>query len=54
MMTASKTNEDGEALAGARFKLEEKTAAGGYVEKANRTTGASGIFTYDQMENDTL
>ena len=54
MMTVSKTNEDGETLAGAQFKLEEKTASGDYIEKANRTTGANGTFTYDQMENDTL
>ena len=54
MMTVSKTNEDGETLAGASFRLEEKTSSGAYIEKANRTTGANGIFTYDQMENDTL
>ncbi len=54
MMTVSKTNEDGETLAGAQFKLEEKTASGTFIEKANRTTGANGTFTYDQMENDTL
>ena len=54
MMTVSKTNEDGETLAGAQFRLEEKTADGSFVEKANRTTGANGTFTYDMMENDTL
>ncbi len=54
MMTVTKTNEDGETLAGAQFKLEEKTSSGLYIEKANRTTGANGTFTYDQMENDTL
>ena len=52
-MTVSKTNEDDQVLAGAQFILEEKTSTG-YVEKANRTTNQSGIFTYDQMENDTL
>ncbi len=54
MMTVSKTNEDGQTLAGAQFRLEEKTASGDFLEKANRTTGANGTFTYDQMENDTL
>ena len=54
MMTVAKMNEDGETLAGAQFKLEEKTAAGAFIEKANRTTGANGTFTYDMMENDTL
>ena len=54
LMTVAKTNDDGETLAGAQFKLEEKTSTGSYIEKANRTTGESGTFTYDQMENDTL
>ena len=54
MMTVAKMNEDGETLAGAQFKLEEKTAAGAFIEKANRTTGTNGTFTYDMMENDTL
>ena len=54
MMTVAKMNEDGETLAGAQFKLEEKTSSGMYIEKANRTTGSNGTFTYDMMENDTL
>lgn len=54
LMTVSKVNDDNQVLAGASFKLEEKTASGTYIEKANRTTNESGLFTYDQMENDTL
>ncbi len=52
-MTVCKTNSEGETLQGARFKLEEKTA-GGYTEKYSASTGESGTFTYDRMENDTL
>ncbi len=52
-MTVCKTNSEGETLQGARFKLEEKTA-GGYTEKYSASTGESGTFIYDRMENDTL